>query len=223
MTWIGLGNPRPDSVARRYDLFVWADGDVTQLSPGRGPTNVDSGDLLGSRRTRRTFSEIDMTQLSSLLWLTCRIQETLPSSLGFPLSLRPTPSAGAIHPIHVLVQMNTSDGWRRYDPLHHALLAVRDSEASAAAARLEACEALDPQQGVLFGFAAEPGKTAAKYLDASSLVWRDAGVLLGYLSVAAEALCLNFCPLGLTGDASIGSLDEQGRLVGVGLALLGGR
>lgn len=68
---------------------------------------------------------------------------------------------------------------------------------------------------------AEPGKTAAKYLNPDSLVWRDAGVLLGYLSLAAEALGLAFVPLGATGDPWAGTLVDEAGLTDVGAALVG--
>jgi hypothetical protein len=70
-------------------------------------------------------------------------------------------------------------------------------------------------------FAAEPGKTFSKYTEANSLIWRDAGVLLGYFSFVAHALQLSFCPLGITGECWASQLDKQGRLVGVGLAIVG--
>ncbi|SEM10533.1 hypothetical protein SAMN05518845_11692 [Variovorax sp. YR750] len=70
---------------------------------------------------------------------------------------------------------------------------------------------------------AEPGKTAAKYFNSESLVWRDAGVLLGYLSLAAEALGLAFVPLGITGDPWAGKLVDESGLAGVGAALVGRR
>lgn len=70
---------------------------------------------------------------------------------------------------------------------------------------------------------AEPGMYAAKYQACESLVWRDAGVLVGYLSLVAEVLGLDFCPLGSTGGSALGYLDQQPQLLGVGVALVGGR
>jgi hypothetical protein len=72
-------------------------------------------------------------------------------------------------------------------------------------------------------FVGEPGKTFSKYNHATSLVWRDAGVLIGHMALVAESLGLNFCPLGITGEPWVSELDKQGKLVGVGVALLGSR
>jgi hypothetical protein len=70
-------------------------------------------------------------------------------------------------------------------------------------------------------FAAEPGMTSAKYENAMSLVWRDAGVLQGHLAMAAEAIGLNFCLLGVIGEPWIGALTDEPGLVGVGAAYVG--
>ena len=82
---------------------------------------------------------------------------------------------------------------------------------------------LHAPEATLFLFAAEPGMTAAKYGDPLSLVWRDAGVLLGYLAAAAESIDLRLCPLGVTGDPWVRRLVDQAGLAGVGTALVGAR
>jgi hypothetical protein len=81
------------------------------------------------------------------------------------------------------------------------------------------------QPATLLAFVAEPGKTASKYENHETLVLRDAGVMLGYLSVVSEFLGFSFCPLGLTGEPYISQqlLNGDGRLTGVGLALVGER
>jgi hypothetical protein len=77
--------------------------------------------------------------------------------------------------------------------------------------------------GTLVSLVAEPGKTAAKYANHESLVWRDAGVVLGYMSLMAEALKLSFCPLGITGRPYVTDcLPNASTLQAVGLAVLGG-
>lgn len=125
-----------------------------------------------------------------------------------------------MHPIHVLLGRD-GQAWQRYDPAEHTLVEVRGSEPLAAAARASAGELVPLRSGVLVVLVAEPGKTAAKYANSESLVWRDAGVLLGYMSVVAEALGLGFCPLGITGQAYVSALSADARLTGVGLAVVG--
>lgn len=142
--------------------------------------------------------------------------------MGFDLEFRPYPASGAIHSIHILVQRATGEDWCRYDANDHALITLPQSAMDADAARDQASEVVDASNATLIAFVAEHGKLAAKYEFPESLVWRDAGVLLGYLSLGAQALGLAFCPLGISGDPHLyaGALN-QGYLRGVGVALLG--
>lgn len=127
-----------------------------------------------------------------------------------------------MHPIHVLVSRR-DDPWERYDSVEHALVQILDSHENAAQIRRAAGELVEVEQGVLIALVAEPGKTAAKYENPESLVWRDAGVVLGYISIIAEALALPFCPLGITADKHLANLaPSPGRLHGAALAVLGG-
>lgn len=41
------------------------------------------------------------------------------------------------------------------------------------------------------------------------------------MALTATAQGLNFCPLGITGEPWVSGLADQGKLTGVGLALLG--
>lgn len=185
---------------------------------------MDLVQVLRDRQTRRDFSRALVPQaLDQLLWLTCRTHSTTPSALGFDLQFRPHPSAGAIQPIHIVLQLGPGGAWERYEPFQHALVELPGTERLADAARADASKAVPAREAVLLALVAEPGRTGAKYENAESLVWRDAGVVLGYLSLVSEALGLSFCPLGMTGDAYVASLCEKGQLSGVGLAFLGSR
>lgn len=178
------------------------------------------GEVALGRRTRRSFSALDARQFSTLLTLTCRVQQVGDTELGFPLTRRPAPSAGAIHPIHlILLEPGTSD-WQRYDPFRHALVNVPTS-VDAQHVRRAMDEVLAAPSATLLLLAAEGAMTAAKYDHPCSLVWRDAGVLLGWLSMAAEALGLSFCPLGVTGEPWTSRLLDQPGLMGVGAAIVG--
>ena len=84
-------------------------------------------------------------------------------------------------------------------------------------------EVIDAPNATLLLFVAEPGMTGSKYEDAASLVWRDAGVLLGAIAMAAEALALNFSPMGVTGEPWTSHLILGAPLVGVGAAFVGAR
>lgn len=228
MTWVELGNPRPRSRALRYTPVQWPDGERTALSSLSALPSHDAVfarsvfDLSSQRRSARAFAPLARDRLGLLLELVNRQLASGSEYLGFPLTQRPAPSAGAIHPVHLIVQDPALAGWHRYDPAGHALVSV-PCAVDVAAVRRHMDQLVAAPTATLLLLAAEPGKTASKYVDSCSLVWRDAGVLLGYLSLAAEALNLAFLPLGVTADPWVRRLVDEPGLAGVGAALVGAR
>lgn len=217
-----LNDPTPRLSPIFYKPFAWPNGVAHKLLPGRVSCNVDLVSTLEQRETRREFSlPISNDRFGEFLWFACRNRSSRPSQYGFDQESRVYPSAGAMHPIHVLIA-RPGEGWMRYDPVAHMLIEVAESTTNATSARL-AIEPLVPLGlGVLIALVAEPGKTAAKYVHHKTLIWRDAGVVLGYMSLIAEMLGLSFCPLGVTGNSFL--LDGPLRaapLQGVGLAVIG--
>lgn len=213
--------PRPRATPGYYEPFKWPRGEVTRLEPAAAQFNVDIVQVLQERQSRRSLDALPLPELGALLWLTCRTHSLRLSEFGFDQEFRPYPSAGAMHPIHVVCQRSAEMPWERYEPLEHALVGVPGTEALAQSAREKAGNILPISEAVLVGLVAEPGKTAAKYECVESLVWRDAGVLLGYLSIVAETLGLGFCPLGMTGNSFLAPVSTAGQLHGVGLAVIG--
>ncbi|WP_177213725.1 nitroreductase family protein [Variovorax sp. YR750] len=228
MTWLDLGNPRPRTEVQHYVPVRWPESGRIPLQPLALLPSDDSTfewsfmDLATRRRSAREFAPLPLDRLGWLLALTSQQLACGPQHLGFPLTLRPSPSAGAIHPVHLVVQSPVLGGWNRYDPAGHELVSVPGGP-DVQVVRREMDELIAAPVATLLLLVAEPGKTAAKYFNSESLVWRDAGVLLGYLSLAAEALGLAFVPLGITGDPWAGKLVDESGLAGVGAALVGRR
>jgi hypothetical protein len=174
----------------------------------------------GVRRSERALALPSLDELSALLWHTARTQEVIPATTGFALERRPAPSAGAIHPIHILVEWPGPACWARYESAAHHLEYLPD-HLGLSALRAAAEAFASGSHGALMLFVAEPGLTEAKYHHADSLVWRDAGVLQGVLTSVASTLGLGTCLLGLSGDTVVADLGKKGQLVGVGTALAG--
>lgn len=215
--------PVPRSKPAPYSPLVWECGPTTPLEEVEGVAAIDLGMLLQQRRSRRVFEPLPLGHLGHLLGLVCQTQAVRASGFGFEQELRACPSAGALHPIHVLCQREAEGEWERYDPMRHELVGVAGSSHLAKAARACADNIVDSAGAVLLALVAEPGRAGAKYVNPQSLIWRDAGVIIGYFSLVAEALELNFCPLGATGDPYIRPLSAAGLLEGVGLLLVGAR
>jgi hypothetical protein len=220
--WPDLGVPAPRQQARPCNVIAWPERGRFDLSSEAGPCEPEVERLLRSRRTDRTIGSLSVDQLGPWFELSCRAQEVHSSNYGFDLSLRPSPSAGAIHPIHLILALPGVAPFMRYDAIDHVLVETPT--------QLVASEVHRAMQGVLPApdatlvlLAAEVGKTAAKYEHPASLVWRDAGALLAVLGLSAHALGLGFCPLGVTGEPWVSGLLEQQGLFGVGAAFVGRR
>ncbi|NHC06402.1 nitroreductase family protein [Azonexus fungiphilus] len=221
MTWIELGNPTPHTAPQHYTPINWQVGEAHYLPIPEQLIKAPFGEVISARRTRRSFGPISANDLGALLWASCRVEREGHHELGFSLTLRPVPSAGAIHPIHVIANGPADANWWLYNPSEHRLEQLVEVDPALADVRSMLENIVPPRDATILLFAAEPGKTFAKYAEACSLLWRDAGVLIGHLSLVAEALGLSFCPLGVTGDQWVKKLNQQGHLAGVGMALVG--
>jgi hypothetical protein len=223
MAWTPLPEPRPWPQPRPYTPFQWPQGAFDPLPVPGGDAGPALFEVLGRRRSARQFHPLHQDALGALLWHSQRRQATAPSPLGFDLERRPAPSGGAIHPIHLLVFQPAVGRWARYDGAAHGLHDLGDWATSLSELVDHARTLVADASATLVWFVAEPGKTAAKYEHAESVVWRDAGVLQGVMVTAATGLGLEACLLGFTGDTWAGRLADQGQLVGMGALLVGGR
>jgi hypothetical protein len=176
---------------------------------------------LDARASHREFGVVHDQQLGAFLWHACRTRGSGTSNLGFDLEHRAAPSAGAIHPVHIVVKRPEDDRWWMYEPRAHQLAELRHAPGKLAGLYELSLRVLGGDEATRILFLAEPGKTLGKYQNGCSLVWRDAGVLLAVMALTATAQGLNFCPLGITGEPWASALADQGKLAGVGLALLG--
>ena len=222
MEWPDLKNPRPRSEPLQYAPIAWSPSALVPLPDSPLPETPQFEAVIESRRTRYEFASLPDEQLAALMHLTCRVRAMLSGSLSFSQSFRPVPSAGAIHPVHVVLHRPGDAALHRYDPYEHGLRQL-EVPVDVRALRAAMHEVIEAPSATLMLLVAEPGMTASKYEDSASLVWRDAGVLLGTIAMAAEALSLNFSPMGVTGEPWASQLIPGAPLAGVGAAFVGAR
>jgi len=219
--WPLEADPTPRSVPNPYTPIKWEISECRSLPVPDSEALASTAAMLDARHSERIFSPVPESLIGALFWHVTRTKETASSLLGFHIEHRPIPSAGAIHPIHLVIQLADEGGWARYHPQEHRLdlLAMGDQLLRPLVNHSEQVVPLGG--GHLILFVAEPGKTAAKYENVDSLIWRDAGILQGSLALVAAALGLNYCLLGITGNPWAAQLSNQGKLQGVGVAILG--
>ena len=221
MTWINLGDPYPKENPEPYIPFKWEKGDIIRLKMFPESLNLPFSEVLDARMSKRQFGAIDDSQLGIFLWHACRTRGTGASELGFDLEHRASPSAGAIHPIHLLLNRPRDIRWWLYQPRHHELVEIKEAQSKLLGLSAFSKKVLKGDNAICILFLAEPGKTLAKYQHGCSLIWRDTGALISIMALTAAAQGLQFCPLGITGEPWASGLIDQRQLVGVGCALLG--
>lgn len=188
------------------------------------PKRLDAplGKVLDHRRSRPADLPPSPTELGMLLWYSAKRHGSREPEGPERWQHRPSPSAGGRHPIDILV-LETERRPRLYDPVAHALVEVGVVNPGAIEELVALSRRLaNSPGGAVVCFAVHPDRTASRYEHAESLIWRDAGVLLGICAVVAEGIGLNFTPVGATGTELLQrAFDADARLGGVGGFVIG--
>ncbi|QHG88232.1 nitroreductase family protein [Xanthomonas sp. NCPPB 1638] len=211
-------DPKPRLYASTYSPVIWPASRSVILEPGSAPLFTDLAALWTERRSHMDGVHPALDSIGAVLWHVSRTLAKAPSPYGFPIERRPVPSAGALHPVHILVQLPQTSTWARYNPQLHCLDVITDYEQVLEGLLEHAQSIAENRPGAYLAFVGEPGRLSTKYENHESLLWRDAGILQGNICLAAQAHGLGVCLLGVTGHQWIGRLAQQGQLVGVGLA-----
>jgi SagB-type dehydrogenase family enzyme len=189
----------------------------------KDPATPEFTQVLRSRRSRRQFGRVSAQHLSLLLHLSAKTVNGIKSESGYSWEHKNSPSAGGLHPIHIVIYRDNRVGI--YDSVAHAIYQLDEVDKSlleSFAVSLNEIVRID--RGTVVWFAADIAKTLANYEDGETLVWRDAGAMLATVSLAAEALNLNCCSLGSTGEPFISQIIPSNRsLYGVGGLIVGSR
>jgi SagB-type dehydrogenase family enzyme len=120
-------------------------------------------------------------------------------------SKRPSPSAGGIHPIDLVIyDSSRGPALYYYNPLDHSLneLDLNKDEIIDFVNHVYGSK-VNSKKSTIIWMVAHPNRTNAKYQNSDSLVWRDAGCLLYCLNLVCNALKISFCSLGTLGEPYI--------------------
>jgi SagB-type dehydrogenase family enzyme len=220
--WSLSADPRPRASLEPYQAVQWDISEEIPLAVPDDSALASFARTLEARRSERAFGPLTELQLTALLWHAARTKQTALSPLGVQVSHRLAPSGGGIHPIHLVIQW-PGNGWVRYDPEAHALNVLGSASERLSPVLDHCAHALPVGNGRVMLYVAEFGKTAAKYENAQSVVWRDAGALQATVGLVAASLGLHHCLLGITGNPWASGLSIEGKLQGVGVSILGSR
>ncbi|MYF31328.1 MAG: SagB/ThcOx family dehydrogenase [Gammaproteobacteria bacterium] len=214
-------DPRPRAVPElklpRAEWPVTRTFDCGDIVP---PLELSFAATLEARRSHRVMSRAPLREVVNAIAFGVRPRERIEGdALG--RSLRPSPSAGAIHPVDVLLVHGSSRVFR-YSPLAHQLEGLRVRRREELETFLEDCGQILPEAaGTAIVLVGEVNRVAAAYTRPESLLWRDAGVLLQTLALVATAYRLAFCPLGILGTPVVRAMGLSEYVSAVGVALIG--
>jgi SagB-type dehydrogenase family enzyme len=219
-------NPRPKAEEAPPKQLEWPIIKTIQLPPIKHFPAIPFLEVIQRRRSVRNFDSVDIETLSAILWHSAKVQVSKTTSSGINEHYRPVPSAGARHPIEIIVstidENGTHPNWEYYDPHAHSL-ALLDLPSDLKQEFMQHIREILPfTKGVILWFLADIERTAAKYENPMSLVWRDAGALILAVQLTCTAMNVNSCPLGTLGEPFISEMfGNIGNMVGVGGMIIG--
>lgn len=188
--------------------------------PPPTPSCASFAEALARRESGEIFTPPTIVELSNFLNDVGRIRAIDLNDAN--RQKRKVASMGALHPTHILVDV-PNNGWHVYVPDTHALGALQVQADSSAAIIRMGQEHVPGHHGSLLCLLSDCDLVSAYYVNYSSLLLRDAGVLLGHASLVAAAHKLTFRILGRTGTAAVESLVPglPFNPMATGLALIG--
>ena len=184
---------------------------------------VDFLTVLKERRSVKQLGKCTLEKLSQILYYGVKPYCIGKDDYGMTVYRSAAPSAGGRHPIDILVGLKEWDGRHLYLylPLNHSLRRL-DVEIELAAAFFDDVEHTLPMGvSVLLWFSVQYMRTASKYTDFMSLVWRDLGAQLCCLQQVAKYVGTDSCPIGYLAEDTFNALFQTELLVSGGGMIIG--
>lgn len=189
-------------------------GPLAAVDDGVGP-------LLQRRRSTRELQPCHLTDLATLLFSGARTLEEWTDRHGVTVSHRPHPSAGARHPLSILVLVSEVEalepGAWCFEPSRCVLsqVAWHDRFESVLSGVVDAVGGHRPPAVLIM--VAEPERTLSRYPAGTAHLWRDTGALLATLHLLASSVGLSSCIVGTSGLLG----DENEARIDLGALALG--
>lgn len=215
-------NPEPRKLLKNFKLFNYSIERVTDLPKPIKKESPLFFEVIAKRKSKKGFKKLSLHQISSLLWHSAKAKQVSVSDSGQILYRSNAASAGAIHPIDILVSLPASLSKRSlfyYDPFSHQLasLVVKKNHWSSFTSNVNTC--INLTNATLFWFAAHPVRTEAKYKNPQSLIWRDAGALITLVQLVATGFNISSCPVGTLGEPYFSAMFCKNLISAGGIAI----
>lgn len=217
----------PESKAKEDEVpqFDYQILQTIKLSRTITPLPIRFDKVSETRKSGRNFKPITLQEVSDVLWYAAKVRTTFQQDNGYILTHRGTPSAGARHPIDIIIsnpKFLISGFFYYYNPFEHSLNQLANSYGDVSAFFSHITEIVDTTNATLIWFVAHANRTNAKYEHAESLIWRDAGALINNIQMVCTARGISSCPIGSLGEPYISNFfNNQAGIFGAGGLLIG--
>jgi hypothetical protein len=207
-----------------FEPYVYEGGEVIKLPEMETiERRIDFLEVFSQRRSVKRLGACPINVLSEILFFAVKPYCIGEDDYGAIVYRSAAPSAGGRHPIDVLVGIK--EGHRRhlflYQSLNHSLrrLAIADDLQNRFYNDVE--QTLPFGDSTLLWFSVQYMRTASKYTDYMSLVWRDVGAQLCCLQQAAKYVGIDSCPIGYLAEESFAKMFHTDKLISGGGMIVG--
>lgn len=201
------------------------DGDLVIMLPGvekeKHPTEFL--EVFSGRRSIKQLGSCSLDSLSQILYYAVKPYGIGRDDYGETVYRSAAPSAGGRHPIDILVGM-LDGGVRRlflYQAINHSLKRLGIKEELQAAFFDDIETTLPMGDSVVLWFSVQYMRTASKYTDYMTLIWRDVGAQLCCLQQVAKYVGMDSCPIGYLADDSFNQMFQTDKLLSGGGMIIG--
>lgn len=218
-----MKNPKPKNTNDEFHPFKYPLSSKVKLKRDFKIREVKFLEVLLTRRSSRNLNYISLEDIAELLYYTNKIQSIEFDDSGFLISKRTVPSAGARHPIDILVSFPSKNNrtLQYYNPIDHSLSELSIPKELQLSFFSEVNKNLPTGNCCLIWFSIQTNKTKSKYKNAESLYWKDAGALLYCIQITSNYLGFKSCPLGSLAVKSFNNLFPTSSLISGGGILIG--
>jgi len=226
MDFIELESPERRDRLLPFQTFCYPVTEIIYLPPPSKNESVDFFKIVQSRSTRREFGQIDLRQLSELFWYSAKTSLVIELDEGHKWYHRPSPSGGGRHSIDHIIFRHEEQKWAAflYDSIAHALGRLEIDSSCIGYWIEELFRTLGIYATTVIWNVAQFQRTTSVYKNASSLIYRDEGAIQATFGLVAEAMNLNFCTIGVSGEPTIsGMFMNTKQLRGIGGFYIGSK
>lgn len=207
-----------------YVPFVYPS--LEKITLPRVTSSKRQNDFLNVLRERRSVKPLGgctIEKLSEILFCAVKPYTICKDDYDMTVCRSASPSAGGRHPIDILVGLPENEDRRLflYEPLSHSLRRLDISVELQHEFFDDIDQTLPLGDSVLVWFSIQYMRTASKYNDYESLVWRDAGAQLCCLQQVAKYVGLDSCPIGYLAEETFDKMFNSASLISGGGMIIG--